>query len=143
MHNSNYELQRGLIRRRGCLFTAVLVLITLVGCISTSYITIDVSCIGDANRWLQDYPGSRVVMMDYSWLRPFGIGETRRILYTPDAAEEVEHWYRQNDIDLGLNGDRRDDGTAVLRWAAAPYPQGEGAVITLYSSCAPQLAVGE
>lgn len=126
---------------RGCLLSTLLMLIGVFGCMGTLYVVADNSCVQAANLWLPDYPGSRLVSQEQTWLRAFGIGETTRILYTTDDAEQVRRWYYQEDITKGSAGQSRDRNIAVLRWTVSPESQTGGALIRLFSSCAPELAL--
>lgn len=130
-------------RARGCLATMLLILVGLLGCIGSLYVLADNSCVNAANVWLPDYPGSRLVSEEYSWLRPFGVGETSRLLITPDDPDQVRRWYYQEDIAKGSRGLSRDRNIAVLRWTVSRDSQTGSAIIRLFSSCAPELAFND
>lgn len=125
---------------RGCLFGTFAVMFTVLTCTSMLYVVTDLNCAQAADRWLPDYPGAEVVSQTHSWLRPFGIGETTRILRTPDTVSEVDLWYLRSDRQRTANGELRDSNTAWLRWAVDEVESG-GSVIVLVSHCEPALAL--
>lgn len=104
-------------------------------CSSSIYVGMDLTCYNDAQRWLEDYPDSEVVSETYSFIRPFGIGETTRILYTEDSRNEVWDWYFRRDQRVNATGERRDDSFGVLRWFVDEAQDGDGTQIVLYSDC--------
>ncbi len=135
-HESRYS-------NRGCAVAMVLSVIGIFVCAVAIYIAADVSCVRDANTWLVDYPGAELVSEDYTFLRPFGIGVTTRILYTTDPQTQVGMWYRNRDQALNIEqGLSRNTGIAQMRWTAAPAQDRDGTYIRLYSECAPTFVFG-
>jgi hypothetical protein len=125
---------------RGCFLATLGITLGILICTFSVYVAVDVSCTGDAGRWLPDYPGAEVVSQTYSWLRPFGIGETIRVLYSPDSRRDVVNWYADRDQARVDRGDARDGGPALMRWAIVPPANGaSGSTIILTSVCSPEL----
>ncbi|MBC7870991.1 MAG: hypothetical protein H7Y09_09155 [Chitinophagaceae bacterium] len=127
---------------KGCLIVGLGMLLGTLACISVIYFAVDNSCVSSANTWLPDYAGSQLVSEEHSWLRPFGIGETTRILYTTNAFDTVSRWYTRQDILNESQGKSRDGQIAQLRWATGRDQNTDGTVIALVSRCAPELALG-
>lgn len=135
-HESRYS-------NKGCAVAMVLSVIGIFVCAVAIYIAADVSCVRDANTWLVDYPGAELVSEEYTFLRPFGIGVTTRILYTPDPQTQVGMWYRSRDREINVEqGLSRNIGVAQMRWTASPATDRDGTIIRLYSECAPTFVFG-
>lgn len=120
----------------GCLVTTLAMIVGTFLCIGSLALAIDGSCVRDANRWLVDYPDSEVVTEDYNFLRPFGLGETTRILYTPDPVRDVRLWYNRHNTELSAQGYNRSSGQARMIWRANADPERNGTRIFLYVDCA-------
>ncbi len=120
---------------RGCLLMMGVLSLGVLGCISVLLVSIDVSCHNAAQVELVDYPGSELVSEEWSLLRPFGLGETTRILYSADESREVRIWYQQYRTRLSADG-QIGRSIANLRFRVEDASGGEGSTIVLYSDCA-------
>jgi len=121
--------------KKGCLLLPLLMLVAIALCFTSIGVVVDVSCAKDAKVWLVDYPNAEVVSQEHSWLRPFGMGTTHRVLYTPDSRITVFRWYQDHDMELNRQQEWRDDGIATMRWRLFTVPDNEGTYIELYSDC--------
>lgn len=126
---------------RGCLVFVVFIGIVITGCMMSVYVGIDVVCSNSAHTWLPDYPGATLINQEHNFIRPFGIGETTRALYSPEARRAVELWYMRHDADNVSQGRTRDGGMATMRWFLQEDDTRGGTLITLYSSCAADLII--
>jgi hypothetical protein len=119
---------------RGCLTGLFFITFAVVVCGGVSFFAIDQKCIGDSTRWLPDYPQATLVVQEYTVLRPFGIGATARVLYSPDDENTVRRWY----IDTWgrVGAENSDRGWASPSYFVSKAEDGAGSSITLYSECA-------
>lgn len=128
--------------RRGCSRFLMIVTIILFGGIFALYFWVDSSCVSGADDWLNDYPGAIFISQEHSFLRPFGIGETARILYEARPIDAVEEWYVAEDIERDRRGMNRGDGAAWMRWYLQEAEDG-GTIIILQSDCAKRWVLWE
>ena len=124
-------------RRGGCLPFMGAITIGLIVIISGLYLWVDTSCISGADRWLNDYPASQFIDEDYSFIRPFGIGETTRILYSEHSLNTVRNWYFDEDRNRNRRGLNRGDGVAWMRWYVQEADN-DSTIIILKSECSRQ-----
>ena len=117
-----------------------LILFSTFACIIFLYIAVNQSCMNAAADWLPTYPGAEVVSEEYTWLKPFGIGDTTRIIYTTDGRQDVLGWYAENDNMLEDEGYKRASGFANLYWRLSSASEG-GTNVRLISQCAPALVL--
>lgn len=129
-----HEYRQSNLGLRGCLVLSLLMLLGVLGIGGGFYAAIDISCVAAANEWLPDYPDAELVEETYSFLRPWGVGETTRILYSPDAPFDVSIWYREGDRERSDEGKSPTDGPARMRWFVRETEDG-GSTILLTSNC--------
>ena len=65
-------------KRGGCMPFMGSITIGLFVIIGGLYLWVDTSCVSSADTWLNDYPASQFIDEDYSFIRPFGIGDKPR-----------------------------------------------------------------
>jgi hypothetical protein len=129
-HESRYS-------NKGCMIAMFFMLVGIVVCSASIYVAADVSCTNDARTWLEDYPESELITEDYTFFRAFGLGETTRVLYTADHANDVRNWYLTQDRARDAEGLRRNIGIARMNWqVTGADDRDEGSYILLYSECA-------
>lgn len=126
--------------RRGCSLFLMIVTVVIFGVIFGLYFWVDTGCVAGANDWLDDYPGATFIRQEHSFLRPFGIGLTTRIVHSDHTIDTVEDWYISNDLARYRNGMSRADGAAWMRWFTEEADDG-GTIIILQSDCAKQWAL--
>jgi hypothetical protein len=122
---------------KGCLRFFAYMLIGFILLLCGMYFAVDNTCRANANTWLEDYPDSEFVRETYTFLRPFGIGETIRVLYSADAPNTVRSWYREADRARDDRGLIRNEGVSQTRWQVIDA-ENEGSQIALQSECARQ-----
>jgi hypothetical protein len=125
---------------KGCLLAILAMMVGTAVCGSGVYYAVEHNCRVNAETWLVDYPGAELVREEHTFMRRFGIGETTRILYTPDDRITVLGWYSEHEIALGEQGHSRSNTMADLSWTFRPTDNG-GTQINLYSSCNPEMAL--
>ena len=140
MQHTQLDDRRYPLSIRWFVIISILIFASTFICIFITAIAVDRSCSNAAADWLPTYPGAEVISEEYTWLRPFGIGDTTRILYTPDSRQDVLSWYAGNDRALEEKGYHRTDGHANLYWRLGS-PAGGGTTIRLISQCAPALVL--
>lgn len=123
---------------KGCLFFILMVTVSIFACVSILYVSIDTSCRKDARKWLPDYPGAERVHEEHSWLTPFGIGQTTRVLFSTDPRQEIMQWYTENDKHMGQGGNAPSE-FATMRWRLSNAEDGTHIILT--SECEPTLAL--
>lgn len=121
---------------RGCLFTMVAIVVGIFACSLTVNVVVDGACVDGATTWLPDYPEAALIEESYTFIRMWGIGTSRRVLFTEDDVLDVRSWYRQSDTENSRANARR--GGANVNWRA-DEAEGGGTVITLVSQCAREL----
>ena len=109
------------------------IMLGIVVCSAVTFTVIDQKCLADSTRWLPDYPKATLVSQEYDFLRPFGIGETVRQLYSPDAANVVRRWYGEAWAKIGE--ENPDLGLAQPGYIVSEADS-TGSTIMLYSECA-------
>lgn len=127
---------------RGCLLVLVMIIISISACGGVFYVAVDASCVSDAELWLADYPYSVVQQETFTFFRPFGIGQTTRLLYSPDPINAVRAWYMARDTRLIGEGNIKNRGYARVTYLLRESSVGSGTDIILRSSCAQGLSVG-
>ncbi|PJF23236.1 MAG: hypothetical protein CUN56_01915 [Phototrophicales bacterium] len=105
------------------------------------YTAVHFTCRYDFNTWVIDYPNAEVVEEDYSWLMPYSVGETVRVLYTPDRAATVRSWYNSQYRQLEIDGYTRNNSAARVSWRVVDAQDGEGSLIYIFCSCASRMAL--
>jgi hypothetical protein len=93
----------------------------------------DISCGGLIDQWLPMYPGAEVVSVEYNFIRARASGRTMMTLSTPEEAETVRQFYRDNIIKL--MEDQTPRGNASTSWEVEENTEGEGSLIHLFSVC--------
>lgn len=121
--------------RRGCLRFFIALLVAFSAVVFLLYFWVDSTCLSSADTWLNDYPGSTLVSQEYSFVRPFGIGETVRVIYSSTTVNAVRQWYLDEDDVRARRGQSRSDGPAWMRWFADDADDG-GTIVILRSECA-------
>lgn len=134
-HDSRYTT-------RGCLLGILMIVLGIIGCGSIFYVAVDTSCVSDADLWLVDYPNSRLQEETFSFFRPFGIGQTTRVLYSPDPINAVRDWYMDRDRRLIEAGNVKNRNYARMAYLLDNAPGDDGTVIALVSNCAQGLSIG-
>lgn len=101
---------------------------------------LDSSCRAQALAALPDYPGATLVSEQYTGLRAWGIGETLRILSSPDTPDTVTGWYRRQPDTWPLPGAAHTEENALVGWNVRDDGSG-GSRIVLAGSCGQGLPV--
>jgi len=127
---------------RGCFLGMLMIILGIIGCGSIFFVAVDSSCVSDADLWLVDYPNSRLEYETYTFLRPFGIGRTQRVLFSPDPINAVRAWYMDRDRRLIEANNIKNRNYARLAYLLDTAPDGEGTIIALVSTCANELSIG-
>lgn len=121
-------------------YTPRVVLLTMLffcagifACSAALTMVLDVVCTRNASDWLPRYPDSTIVVENYTFMRPFGVGITRMQLYTPDNETVVRDWY----IDTrGKNEANPVNLLATMNYSVRRDPESGGSMIRLQSECA-------
>ena len=124
---------------RGCLIVNLLMVVSTFACILFGYVTADVLCVQHADPWLVDYEGSELVREDYSFVRPFGIGRTTRVLYVDENPNVVRAWYQDRNREIDRDGESTSGIGSISLPKISGGPDGEGAIITMGTSCVTSL----
>ncbi|PJF29706.1 MAG: hypothetical protein CUN52_07030 [Phototrophicales bacterium] len=127
---------------RGCFIVIIMIFISIFACGTIFYVAVDTSCVNEADLWLVDYPNSRLIQETYSFMRPFGIGKTNRILYSEDPINAVRSWYMARDKRLIEAGNVKNRGYGRNTYLLDTAPDKKGTMIMLISNCAQGLSVG-
>ncbi len=127
---------------RGCFIVMIMIFVGIFACGSMFYVAVDTSCASEADLWLVDYPNSRLIEVRYTFMRPFGIGNTTRLLYSPDPESAIRAWYMARDKRLIEAGNVKNRGYARMTYLLDEAPDGKGTVIALVSNCAQGLSIG-
>jgi hypothetical protein len=119
---------------KGCLLVVGMMIVSVFMCIFLIYVSVDISCVNNAGKWMIDYPGAELIEETYSGIRPFGIGFTQRTIYTTDDLNDVRSWYLANDRQLNDGGEAITGGMGRMgrSYRAAP---GGGTNIELSQEC--------
>jgi hypothetical protein len=117
---------------RGCLLSALAIVLALVVCGGSVMAFYDVRCTQDANAWLPIYPESEIIREQYNGIRPFGVGVTLVRLQTEDDEATVQSFYVETQRAL-----RRADAEpleARVSYFVEASPEG-GSTVDLLSQC--------
>ena len=131
---------RGNYSVKSCLFVMALMLIGTILCGVSVYVVVNNKCASEARTWLPVYPGAEIVEEQFTFLRMFGIGQSRRILYTPDDAPDVRRWYLQY-----MNDTTRETGSGIgggfanMSYEIRAADDGRGATIYQFHECSREL----
>jgi hypothetical protein len=93
----------------------------------------DIACSALIEQWLPMYPDAEVVSAEYNFIRARASGRTMMTLSTPDEAETVRQFYRDNIIKL-MN-EEAPRGNASTDWKVEENTEGDGSLIYLASVC--------
>ncbi len=127
---------------RGCFIVMIMIFVGIFACGAVFYVAVDTSCVGDADLWMRDYPNSSLQAETYTFLRPFGIGQTTRVLISPDPINAVRAWYMARDKRLIEAGNVKNRGYARMTYLLNNAPDDDGTIIALVSNCAQGLSIG-
>lgn len=108
-------------------------------CVSSATVAIDGFCWNIMTKKLPIYPDATVAVQRYSFIQPFGVGDTIIVLETEDSPPDVRTWYGQT-----VSVNERDAQTrqnpfyhmARGFWSVTTAEDGTGSQITLSGSCA-------
>ncbi len=120
----------------------IMIFVGIFACGGVFYVAVDTSCVSDADLWMVDYPNSRLEQETYTFLRPFGIGQTTRLLSSPDPINAVRAWYMARDKRLIEAGNVKNRGYARMTYLLNTTPDETGTIIALVSNCAQGLSIG-
>ena len=102
-------------------------------CLGTMVLGADAICKSHVETWLPYYPNAEVMSIEHDFIRARAMGETWVVLSSPDEAETVRQFYRDNIITLMQAETPR--GWAITDWRVEDDTDGEGSIIRLYSLC--------
>lgn len=102
-------------------------------CIGTLLFGADQVCHANIEQWIPLYPEATIVSAEHNWIRARAMGSTTVMLSTEDDAETARQFYR--DVTIALMRAEQSRGLASTGWNVVPNPNGDGSLITLYSSC--------
>lgn len=117
--------------KMGCgrsVFAVIAIIIGIVACTLTTFLTVDAICYGNAQEWIPYYPGSEIVSEETSAYHMWGIGISRATIYTTDSQFDVRKYYEQ----LGI---KPNNLLATVRYAIRPAEDDVGTNVFLYSEC--------
>ncbi len=123
-------------------FRAILIVVLLIGaCTTVTTLGLDAMCYNDLSQRLPIYPGARITLERYSFLRRYGMGETLIILDSDDPEATVRDWYGR---EQGRVAQRiRQDGNLRLFYgfsnataSVTTAEDGTGSQIILSGTCA-------
>ncbi|MFP4322930.1 MAG: hypothetical protein ACLFTK_10800 [Anaerolineales bacterium] len=95
---------------------------------------IDQTCISQTRTYMPLYPNAEVVSEEYTYFRPFGIGETRVIMRTADAEGAVRRWYREIRREAYRETGEGMPGLAQIRMGVIEADE-SGTTLSLNSFC--------
>lgn len=107
------------------------VLFLIIGCPGVIILAGDVACNQSIEEWLPIYPNSELVSLQYDFIRPRAIGTTSATYRTPDDAETVRQFYRDNNISI-MN---RGGGRGLASTQSSVEATEDGSLIFMYSEC--------
>lgn len=113
---------------RGCFFSVIWIIVGIF--VLTGFLSyqLDSSCRSTAFAALPDYPGATLVYEEHSLLRPWGIGETYRVLVSEDNANDIRRWYRTRPETPTLSGTTHGIDNALIFWLVRPM-DGESRIV--------------
>lgn len=126
---------------RGCFLTMLLIPVGVVILGLIFYVSVHLTCRKDFDRWVMNYPNAEIVEEDYSWLMPYSIGETVRVLYSPDPAADVRRWYNAQSRALFDEGHSRAGNTGEVNWRIVDADDDQGSLIYIFCTCSPRMAL--
>jgi hypothetical protein len=114
-----------------------MILLAMGLCFSTVILALDGTCASSLTQRLPIYPGADVVSSQHSFLRPFGVGVTVIILYSPDPPDTVRSWYARTIGAYLREQAARGGGIGIAStdWTVGRAEDGVGSQIILYGSC--------
>lgn len=118
---------------RGCFLSVIWIVVGIAVLASLIVFQLDSSCRATSLAALPDYPGATLVYEEYSLLRPWGIGETYRVLRSGDSLNDIRNWYIQNSDTPVQSGRPIGVDNALLFWFVRP--DGDQSRIVLGSAC--------
>lgn len=127
--------------KRGCFFIFLFIPLGVFVLGLIFYISMHFGCRSSFDTWVIDYPNAEFVEDEYSWLMPYSIGETVRVLYSPDAPAVVRRWYNAEYRALEDDGHIRSYGAGRVNWQVVTAEDGEGSIIYIFCSCSPRMAL--
>jgi len=122
---------------KGCLIVSLLMVGSTVLCIFFGYVTADVLCVRHADPWMVDYPDAEVevITQEHSFLRPWGIGATTRVIRVYEDPRVVRQWYRDRHFALDASG-TDTQGIGTIRLARTSNgPNDETAIVRMGTRC--------
>lgn len=117
---------------RAILISTLLLILGMIACVAAAVLSLDEACRQSIDEWTPLYPGSEIVRREYDLLRDRGMGTSFVVLYTEDDPATVGAWYREYQVEKGT----RDNTLANADYRVTENPDGDGALIYLYSECA-------
>jgi hypothetical protein len=124
-------------RQRGCWFSMLIIVGLILLCGGVTTLVVDWTCYSNIAPRLPSYPNAKVVSEEHNLLRPFGMGMTQIILFTPDDIDTVRSWYGRAIGEAAKNFIQNRTGSmGEASWDLDTPPDGKGTQITLYSRCA-------
>lgn len=121
---------------KGCALTFVLIMAGITALTILATLGFDKACSDAGKTWLPTYPGAELVEESYSFLRMFGIGTSRRVLFSSDDYLDVRRWYQDSDIENSRNNASRGGATFNV---LAQEANGGGTDIIITFECAKEL----
>lgn len=121
---------------KGCLTIFALIMLGIVVLVVGATLGFDQACVSAGETWLPGYPGAELVEERYSFLRMFGAGTSRRVLYTPDDELTVRRWYQESDNANSANNASRGGASFRVQLQEAA---GGGTNIIMHFECAKEL----
>lgn len=116
-----------LIRSLIAIVIGVLILVSL------TFVTINLVCHADIEKWLPIYPKAEVITETHSFIER-GAGITTLILSSPDDSTTVTQWYFAHQ--RSVEQDNPNHGLSTTNFKVQSNSNGLGSVINLYSECA-------
>lgn len=117
---------------RGIIISTLLILISIVICISVVVVGIDASCAETIETWLPYYPGAEVREVRHDMFRARAMGNTLVVLHTQDDLRRVDRWY----VDLRNRLTRDNMPPGLARVVHTVRREASSTVIYLHSQCA-------
>jgi len=121
---------------------AILLVIVLISvCTTVTTLGLDAMCYNVLSQRLPIYPGARITLERYSFLRRYGMGDTLIILDSDDLPDTVREWYGREQGSVALR--LRQGGNLQLFYgftnattSVTTAEDGTGSQIILSGTCA-------
>lgn len=113
--------------------TLTLITVGIILCIVAVLGIVDQGCVDAANDWIPYYPNATIIKEEYTYLRPFGIGNTSVELRSPDSRSTVFRWYIDHISEVSKE-QSRSQLIAELDWQVTENADGTSTIM-LSSFC--------